>query len=693
MGSMIRCLNCMQEYEGQYDMCPYCGSDRNIKQKELYFLQPGVMLASRYEIGVSIGDGGFGITYKAWDHALAKTVAVKEYYPAGLVNRVPGAKEVIVYSGRREKECMTGKLRFLEEARNMAKFNTHDNIVNVYDFFEENNTAYIVMEFLDGVNYKEYLEKREKENKKASVEEALQVMKPVLMALSEVHMSNILHRDISPDNIFLCKDGRIKLIDFGAARFSAKDETTNVTVILKPGYAPPEQYQSKGRQGPWIDIYASGATLYRVVTGTVPEESVNRPLNKTDQDTLVPPEVLCPEISHNLNNAILRAMARQPELRFQSAEEFWEAISGEATVRDVEKELKRRKTRRFVSIAAISAGVLAGTLICMRVVDQRKAEAAILDPADITFWVCANSGETVEEKQEWMEEALESFREEYPHVTVAVSCIDEQEYETKLLEAINEGNGPTLFDSSCLGPEEYGYFEDLTEVFHFIDTSEYHLLNRYRDFFPSEKQLPLSFSMPVIYYCTLANPEEKKVEELVEEGNFLVTLDGYFTWYNLYSGKEPVKNFENWPLAIEENCISDGEDFLQLETACLLADSSWYGWIQKNMPGIYEMAFWQDEGMIGAFHDYLSINAEASSEERAAAIQVLVYLLADKAQDVMYVQNGNTLPLNKKVYKAYVETNGEFKDLDAGIKKVTMAGEQQVLLDKWFKKIEEEITE
>lgn len=145
MGAMIRCLNCMQEYDGQYDMCPYCGSDRNIRQKEL-FLPPGVFLARRYEIGASIGDGGFGITYKAWDHSLSKIVAVKEYYPAGLVNRVPGEKEVIVYSGRREKECRIGKRRFLEEARNMAKYNTHDNIVNVYDFFEENNTAYIVHE-------------------------------------------------------------------------------------------------------------------------------------------------------------------------------------------------------------------------------------------------------------------------------------------------------------------------------------------------------------------------------------------------------------------------------------------------------------------------------------------------------------------------------------------------------------------
>ena len=110
-------------------------------------MAPGTLLADRYEIGVSIGNGGFGITYKAWDHTLAKVVAVKEYYPAGMVNRVPGEKDMIIYSGNRGKECNNGKLRFLEEARNMARFNTHPNIINVYDFFEENNTAYIIMEF------------------------------------------------------------------------------------------------------------------------------------------------------------------------------------------------------------------------------------------------------------------------------------------------------------------------------------------------------------------------------------------------------------------------------------------------------------------------------------------------------------------------------------------------------------------
>lgn len=688
MGAMIRCLQCMQEYDSQYDICPYCGSEKGIRQKDLYYLPPGTMLKGRYEVGASIGGGGFGLIYKAWDHTLAKIVAIKEYYPTGIVNRVPGEKEVIVYSGRREREYTIGKVRFLEEARTIAKYNTHDNIVNIYDFFEENNTAYMVMEFLDGMNFREYLKNRE--NSRVSVQEALKVLHPVLVALAEVHKSNILHRDISPDNIFLCRDGRVKLIDFGAARLSSTDETINVTVILKPGYAPPEQYQSKGRQGPWIDIYALGATLYRAVTGTQPEESVNRAVKKNEPDNLIPPENLCPEISHNLNNAILRAMAIQPELRFQSAEEFWDAISGEAEVRDVEKELKRRKIRRFVSITAVSAAVLAGIFICMRVMDQRKAAAAILEPAEITMWVRADSEETAEEKLALMEEALESFREEYPHVTVTLTCMEEPEYETKLRDAMDRGNLPTVFDSSCLGPEEYEGLWDFTDLFDFIQTGDYWFFNRYEDFFPGEKQLPLSFSMPVVYYCTLANPEEKSVEELVAEGNFMVSSGGYFTWYNLYGGGEPVEDFRDWSgAAAGKDRICDGEDFLRMETACLLADSSRYEWIQRNLPGIYEVGFWQEKGMAGAFRDYYSITEEASGEEKAAALQVLVYLLADQAQDILYVQNGKYLPLNRKVYDAYVEINTEFAGLDAGMDRVMMAGEYQAALDKWFAEIQE----
>ncbi|MCM1056120.1 MAG: protein kinase [Firmicutes bacterium] len=675
---MNRCYQCMREYEEEYEICPYCGGEKDPKPKELYFLTPGTMIADRYEIGVSIGSGGFGITYKAWDCTLAKIVAVKEYYPAGMVNRVPGEKKLIIYSGSRERECANGKVRFLEEARNMAKFNTHPNIINVYDFFEENNTAYIIMEFLDGVNYKEYIKA---EGGRVPLEKALEVTQAVLSALEEVHKNGILHRDISPDNIFMCSDGHIKLIDFGAARFSAKDEEKTRSVILKPGFAPPEQYQTKSRQGPWTDIYATAATLYRAVTGNVPEESVNR----VEEDLLTEPKKFCPEMSVNLNNAIMRAMALRYELRFQSAEEFQKALLGEASVRNVGKELKTRKIRRSLSIAAVSAVAFIGIFSCLKVVEQRKKAAAILEPADISIWVCADSGELPSEKAAIWEEALAEFREEYPQIAVTVQCMEEQEYETAIYEAMEQETLPTLFDSSGLMKENFIYLADISSVFDFINAGDYWLFNRYEQFFPSKKQLPLAFQMPAVYYNTLVNTENRQVNELVEMEDFLVCKEGFLTWYNLYQAQEPVSD-----LALLEELepaggpMSDKERFLSGENACLIADTSVYSWVQANLPGIYEIGFFDTKGMAGRLQDYFSISEAASAEEKAAAIQVLVYLLADSAQDVCYVQNEGGIPLNKKIYAAYVEINREFEKLSEGFSKVEMAGEDQALLDRWL---------
>ena len=674
---MNRCYQCLQEYDDRYNICPYCGEERNLKPKEMYFLAPGTLLADRYEIGVSIGNGGFGITYKAWDHTLAKVVAVKEYYPAGMVNRVPGEKDMIIYSGNRGKECNNGKLRFLEEARNMARFNTHPNIINVYDFFEENNTAYIIMEFLPGVNYWEYIKQQ---GGRVPLDKAVEITQAVLSALSEVHKSGILHRDISPDNIFICHDGRIKLIDFGAARFSSKEDKTR-SVILKPGFAPPEQYQERSRQGPWTDIYAVAATLYRAITGNKPEESSNR----TEEDLLAEPKKFCPELADNLNNAIMRAMALRYELRFQSAEEFQKALEGEVQIRNVRKELRIRKIRRFVTIAVICAAALSGIRVCINIVEQRKAAAAILEPAVVSVWLCADEGESTLEKRRIFEEALVEFQNEYPQISVEIQCLEKQEYCSALDAAMEQETLPTLFDSAFLTREDFERLENLSAVFRFINVGDYWFLNKYKQFFPSAKQLPMAFRMPTVYYNTLVNVEGKQVEELVKDGNFLVCREGFLTWYSMQE-PEIISDFrlaDKADLAWEQ--VEDKECFLEGHSACLIADTSVYGWVQANLPGIYGMGFFDTGGAVGSFRDCFSINAGASEDEKAAAIQILVYLLADSAQDICYVQNGDSLPLNKRIYAFYVEINREFDDLQKSFSKTKMLGEKLNDVKLWLK--------
>ena len=682
---MKRCYSCMEEYKDIYDMCPYCGYEKDAEPRQLYFLHPGMIIAGRYEIGVDVGEGGFGITYKALDKQLNHVVAIKEYYPSGMVNRMPGETRVMVYD-RARKDFLGGKERFLEEAKNMAKYDKHPNIVNVYDFFEENGTAYIVMEFLDGINYKEFI----KENGgKVDVEMAVNVTKAMLSALEEVHKNNIIHRDISPDNIFICKDGRIKLIDFGAARFSSVEDARTRSIVLKRGFAPPEQYQTRSKQGPWTDIYALGATLYRAITGSVPEESVNR----TKEDLLVEPKEYCPEISQNLNNTILRAMALQPELRFQNTTEFLKALETTGKIRDVRKELKRRKRTRIITIAGACAAVLLGTLICVRVLENRKADAGVLKDAEVSIWVEVAEGQSMEEEQQSFESALSEFKQEYPQITLDIQYINEAEYNAKVQEAIKNGNLPTLLESNTVSKETYNYLEDVSAVFKYIEKSKYFFYDTYDSYYPNGKQLPLAFCAPIIYRNAIME-EDKSLEQLIADGNFVVTESNYLTYYNLYGKSTVIDDLTTVSeklagMEINAGCQESIAEFADSQKACLIADVSCYDEVQQSLAGIYEVYLPSADGIVGSFEDCFSISKNASSDEQAAAVQILVYLLADSAQDVRYVQNGQYLPVNRTVYQSYVGVNHELEGLEQGFSKMLMAGEEQAQLDAWYESLAE----
>ena len=317
---LIRCKSCFQEYDESFGMCPNCGYVEGEPPAEVFCLAPGTVISDRYIIGGMLGLGGFGITYKAWDKKLDTMLAIKEYYPSGLVNRQPGGTEIMLVATKREREFVYGKTRFLEEARNMAKFSTHKNIVNVFDFFEANNTAYIVMEFLDGKTLSQAIQQQ---NVPLPYDYCVTVAVQVCTALKAIHKENILHRDVSPDNIMICNDGNVKLFDFGAARFSAGVEN-RVTVVVKPGFAPPEQYDKVNRQDPRTDIYALGATLYYAMTGIKPEESTNRKI----EDTLLPPATVDGNIPENISNAVMRAMAVEQQYRFASVDALEKSCIG-----------------------------------------------------------------------------------------------------------------------------------------------------------------------------------------------------------------------------------------------------------------------------------------------------------------------------------------------------------------------------
>ena len=185
------CNGCFKKYDDKFDLCPYCGYYPGAPAKEAYHLAPGTVIGDRYRLGNVIGFGGFGITYKAWDTQLDTLVAIKEYYPVGAVNRTPDSSKLIFLSDRGRREFEMGLERFIDEARNMAQFNSHPNIVNVYGYIEENNTAYIVMEYLDGSTLGDYMREN---GEKLAVDKSVKIVLGIINALKEAHKHNIIHR-------------------------------------------------------------------------------------------------------------------------------------------------------------------------------------------------------------------------------------------------------------------------------------------------------------------------------------------------------------------------------------------------------------------------------------------------------------------------------------------------------------------
>ena len=318
------CYNCFKEKPQPEGPCPYCGFDLedNVKKYPVA-LRAGTMLNHRYIVGRVLGQGGFGITYLAWDEKLEARVAVKEYMPNDISARVGTTVSVAMES--RAEDFTYGEERFKEEARILAKFMGQPNIAGVTDYFDENGTSYFVMDYIEGISFKTYIANA---GGKVSVEEALDVMIPVLRALTAVHAEGFIHRDVTPDNIYITKDGNVKLLDFGSARYSIGDKSKSLDVILKVGYAPKEQYIRRGRQGPYTDVYSCAACLYAAITGYLPPESLER----LDHDTLVPPSQAGVEIPLYLERAILKGLAVQPEDRFQTAGEFLEALESQEVV-------------------------------------------------------------------------------------------------------------------------------------------------------------------------------------------------------------------------------------------------------------------------------------------------------------------------------------------------------------------------
>ena len=313
------CGSCFRETIIEQGICSSCGYD-NRKNKEGHplALPAGSILYGRYIVGKVLGQGGFGITYLAQDYLSKELVAIKEFFPESMVTRT-GRTTVVPFAGERSEHFGYGRDTFLNEAKTMAEFIGNDSVVQVYSYFEENGTGYFVMEYVEGQNLQEYARKY---YGRIPWNTIMDLMLPIMDALSLVHEKGIIHRDVTPDNIYIQKNGSVKLLDFGAARHSLGNVSRSLDVVLKHGFAPKEQYQRHGRQGPYTDVYSVAATIYYAITGVRPDDAIER----LDEDNLPLPSTLGAKITIEQENVLLKGLAVRAEDRYCTMRDFSNAL-------------------------------------------------------------------------------------------------------------------------------------------------------------------------------------------------------------------------------------------------------------------------------------------------------------------------------------------------------------------------------
>ncbi len=293
-------------------------SKQNHMVKSKQAIQIGSLLHARYQIKRVIGSGGFGITYEAWDEKMSVRVAIKEYLPKSIAIRSANKKEVSILTYSDNMEYRRGLERFIEEAKTLVQFSSNPVVVNVFDYFEENNTAYIVMEYLEGHSLSCEL----KERGIFPVEKGVVLMKKLALSLVAIHEKGIVHRDINPDNVFICPDGTVRLLDFGAAKYVNQEGKRSKTVIVTPQYAPIEQFQQDAQVSTKMDIYALGATMYKVLTGITPLSAIDR----VGQDGLILPEECIEDFDSDVQGVLLKCMAFDAARRYDTMLDIVQAL-------------------------------------------------------------------------------------------------------------------------------------------------------------------------------------------------------------------------------------------------------------------------------------------------------------------------------------------------------------------------------
>lgn len=645
---MYRCNNCFNELDEYKEVCPCCGFRFGDTPKLSYQLFAGSTLAGgRYQIGQVLGSGGFGNIYKAWDTKLSQIVAVKEFFLCGVVNRSPGQKDIIIADKKRAWEFETLRDRFILEARITVQFNSEPDIINVYDYIEENNTAYIVMEFLDGINLSNFM----KSNDRFDVNEGVEICTTVCNALEKIHAKGIIHRDISPDNIFMCMDNTVKIIDFGAAKLTEKDDL-NLIQIIKPGFAPPEQYDNVSPEGKWTDVYALGATMYYLITGVVPMESTNRKQTEKDTDKaeLPSPHELDPAIPEYISNAIMKAMEIDTQLRFKEVKQFRAAINKDKIVLAPKEERKHRKRRKYIGLCAAAVVIAAGTGVSVFNLNKQK-EAQTLPDSHITMWYCKSGNSELDEAEaNAYEKIIADFNASFDNVTIDVKGFSPSEYATALSTAEEQPNLYEYTQTTSTGEPL-----SLEEVYNSDEAKQCSVLNEARELYGNSEQIPLGFNAPVFYLNTAKySCDDNKID-----GTFDVKS------FSTRSGCDVVLGSRNICDALND---SDAKSQMNAKQIFLKGDAGLYGGytsdhydVMEALPAQYKLLYCDFES-VPCVYDNLWRANDKGADENKAVIRLLEFMLNNNAQDAIHVQNKSlSLPVNDAVLDVFVNVHSDFE--------------------------------
>lgn len=346
------CMHCMARKADEQEACPVCGFIERDFVPEKHHLPPRTILKGQYLVGCALGEGGFGITYIGWDLFLHIPVAIKEYFPSGVVIRDQGQCTVSVFAGKDEQSFLKGRESFFREAQKVARFDNNPGVVSVKNCFIENGTAYIIMEYISGINLGVYASKR---GGKLGFEETLRLLETPIRTLNALHGASTYHRDISPENLMLSKTGTVKLIDFGSAMESDSEKKTRV-LMVRSGYSPVEMYSTNGKDGSYSDVYSMAATIYKLITGVTPPAATER----LDADPLVRPTMLgVKDITTTQENALMRGLTVQQKDRYQTMAEFFYDLYGRGIDDDPNPKPKPKPKRRALTFIAALLGVVA----------------------------------------------------------------------------------------------------------------------------------------------------------------------------------------------------------------------------------------------------------------------------------------------------------------------------------------------